>query len=78
VRGRVRSTQPPELENVGDQCALIMNASRTLIRSSAHSHKAQPTRSISISFVAVCGETLQMPAASDQQALATIHSKNAH
>jgi hypothetical protein len=33
--GRVRSTQPPDLENVGDQCALIMNASRTLIRFSA-------------------------------------------
>jgi hypothetical protein len=54
--GRVRSTQPPDLENVGDQCALIMNASRTLIRFSAHSHKAEPIRSISVSFAAVCGE----------------------
>jgi hypothetical protein len=75
----VRSTQPPELENVGDQCALIMNASRTLIRFSAQGHKAETTRSISISFVAVCGETLQKcPLQVIRQALATIHSKNAH
>jgi hypothetical protein len=31
----VRSNYPPDFENVGDRCALIMNASRTLIRFSA-------------------------------------------
>jgi hypothetical protein len=46
-------------KNVGDWCALIMNAFRTLIRFSAHSHKEAPIRSLGVSFVAVCGETLQ-------------------
>ena len=56
--GRVRSNPPPAFVNVGDQCALITKAFRTLIRFSALGHKEEPIRSISGSFVAVCGETL--------------------
>jgi uncharacterized membrane protein len=54
----VRSNPPPDFVNVGDQCALIAKAFRTLIRFSALGHKEEPIRSISVSFVAVCGETL--------------------
>jgi hypothetical protein len=65
--GRVRSNRPPDFARVGDQCALIMKAFRTLIRFSALGHKEEPIWFLSASFVAACGETCQeMPAVGDQ------------
>jgi hypothetical protein len=75
----VRSNRLLDFANVGDQCVLIMDAFRTLIRFSALSHKEEPIRSLSVSFVAVCGETWQKCRLHViRQALATIHSENGH
>jgi hypothetical protein len=50
--GRVRSNPPPDFVNVGDQCALIAKAFRTLLRFSALGHKEEP---ISVHKRLICG-----------------------